>query len=78
MVRGPSLRFGLAQVLRMSWDWPLPSQDAAAEPKGDLVVVAFVEAAPVWQAVAGREERRTTALVIPLEGRDLRHKEGGR
>ncbi|MBI3270665.1 MAG: hypothetical protein HYZ53_16795 [Planctomycetes bacterium] len=81
MVRGNALHFGLAQIVRSSWDWPSPpGADAAPEtkPKGDLVLVAFVDLPSPWQAIAGRLERRTTALVVPLPGRDLRKKEGAK
>lgn len=76
MARGGRLREGIVDRLYSTWNWPNPS-GSSGKPKGDLLLVAFVDAPSAWRPREGRGGTRETVLVVPLLGRDASG-QGGR
>lgn len=70
MARGGRLREGLLDRLATSWDWTAPSSSSTNKDRGDLLLVAFVEAPSTWKEKEGRGGTRETVLVVPLPGRE--------
>ncbi|MEK7865476.1 MAG: hypothetical protein AAB434_02255 [Planctomycetota bacterium] len=70
MARGGRLREGLLDRIAKTWDWTRSAASAGGKEKGDLLLVAFIEAPSMWLPREGRVGTRETVLIVPLLGRD--------